>query len=545
MKNKIVLLFLVVSVFNLYGQQFTPINYANGLPNSFKLYVPDATTQILFNPARAANSEQSFFYLTKNQEPSYYPVYLVSYYDISVESFRLSAPNYVSSYGSNNSSFSGGALFNSSFGKFLVQTNFELKNNSYESKTVSLNPTYNLSADFYSDKNSGSSDGNQNLSNLYFRIDKISGSDDGGFSIGFFGQIAPNKSVSNSESARERIQKYSYNPSIPGSYYDRDYQFQKNNGKTDSDGGFYSGGIEIGISRNDFDLIADASVVLSKNNMLNNTDIFNSNIDSSYNSPNWQVGKNIQRSRSERNETEDLTGFRSSIHFSSGANYFQEDDRYFIGLVFSYQSGDHKINGNLLSETASKYVWSETWNGDSTYFRLPDESSPTKSTFYGFQTGYKTGKTVDDIKFLTGLTYIFTFSKREYISYNFNVSSFSGYINKNDYDNNSYLNTVLLPVFISYTPTSWFELHGGLTYEINQQTLETENNQTQKNFENNNVVRYTSNGKFQNKSSQTSQDLNSSLGATLKHSSGLKLYIAFNNDILAYKTWDLTLLYNF
>ncbi len=545
MKNKISLLFLIIFAFNLYGQQFNSINYSNGLPYSFRLYVPDSTTQILFNPARAANSDQSFFYLTKNQEPTYYPVYLVSSYnDGYYELVRLSSPNYVSNYPQYNSSFSGGALFNSSYGKFLFQANFELRDSDSESESNSFNPTVNLSSDYYSEKNSNTSDANQNLSNLYFRIDKISGTEGDGFSIGLFGQIAPNKYNSNSGSTRERIQKYNYTPAIPGYYY-RNYQFQKNNNKSDSDGGFYNGGIEIGISKEDFDLIADVSVTLSKNIISNNSNYFTSNMDSSYNTPNWQVGKNIQRNVNENDEKEDLIGFRSNIHYSSAANYFHQDDSYFIGLSFSYQSGDHKIKGNLLSEYASKYSWSETWNGDSTYYRLPDESSPTKNTFYGFQTGYKTGKTFDDIIVLTGLTYIFGFTKSEHISYSFNVSNYSGYINKNDFENHFYLNTFLLPVFISYSPNSWFELHGGLTYEINQQSLETENKQTQKNFENNNVVKNTSNGKFQNKSSQTSQNLNSSLGATFKHTSGLKLYIAFNNDILAYKTWDLTLLYNF
>ena len=544
MKNKIILPFLVFFAFCANAQEFNAINYSNGVPSSFNLYVPDLTTQILFNPARAAKSDQSFFYLTKNQEPTFYPVYLVSYYDnIIIESLRLSPPSYIEYLQPNNSSFSGGALFNSSFGKFLVQTNFQLKNNDNESESESTNPNY-YSTDYYSERNSSSSNGDQNLSNLNFRIDKISGTEEGGFSIGLFGQLLPNESENNSVSTRERIQKNYFNQEING-YNSRQYQFQKSEYKSNSDGGFYSGGIEIGISTNSYDLTANVSVVFSKNNMKNIEYDYNNQFDSSYYSPNWQNYKRIQKNSNMRSESQDLTGFNGNIYYSSAANYFQDDDRYFAGVTYNYQSGDHKIKGDFLNEYVYKYSTSNYWYGDSTQFKFPDETSPTKNTFYGFQAGYKTGKTLDDIKVLVGLTYIFGFSKNEYTSYNLSGSYYSGNVNRYIREENFYMNSVLLPIFISYTPTSWFDLHGGLTYEVKQNSYSTEQTQNQTTYTNNNILQNTSSGKTKSKSSQTSQSLNSSLGATLKHSSGLKLYAAFNNDILAYKTWDLTLLYNF
>jgi len=556
MKKTLILFMVIFFSMSLSAQNVNSFNYLKGFPSAFSLYVPDHTTQILFNPARAYNKDQSFVYVTKNAEINYYYPYVttsyISFGDIGV-SDRLSADYYVPSNNNNNSnenSFSGGALFNTSYGKFLVQTDFVVSKSEY---TNNYENEYN---DYYAPNSIVDTkylNGNKVSFNSSFfsaRVIKIDKSDDYGISYGINLNYSPSESNVYNSNSSSRDGRYSY-------WVQSDYARKLiSNGKNSYENSYTNNqtdlGLEFGISKQDWDLTAQLTYSFGKNDGKRLSAYYNYNSETFTNQDNTAIQSNeiLYLLSSSGSNSAKLTGINAAFFISHKSDFATENDNWFVSGNWSKMendiTSDFSIDKKINTISSNSGTSSETYSSS-----VSDLKNHDSKLWVELHTGYSVKVNMNDLDIIMGSQFGYSYTKNQtsfysyYPSYYFYYSSNAPILNENVCALSSRLWSLDLPLFISYDPFTWLNMRGGFNYTFNMNDNDSESNGNPILFPistvGNTSMKSLSNSSF-NGYYQTS---NSYFGATLKHSSGINLYISFNNDILAYKTWDLSLMYNF
>jgi hypothetical protein len=552
-----IVLFFYLNI--IYGQQtieyhHNPLVNAKGLDEEILLFIPDTTTQIMINPARAASYDKKFIYTNYNaNQYSSDEVYLFdSDYEIisdelelsidginlisrrPIRSLILSLPYYNTS--PLEPAFSTSALFNAFGSKWLFNFTHGISHTKSRSD-AQTSDSYIYDIDFHKRSLSSfdSEYQNRERSNTGFSLAKIGSSKLGNFAIELFGAYYQDKTnlYGNYLEYSNRIDFLNDINRI---------QDATNNGKesriyTDQ---IYHIGLAYSLHSKSSDFITRISY--QKIDFLE--DVYDNDIITIMESITLDTIPDFFEIRESRVNRYSNCKNEYNPGIYQIYNYYQHKVKWLTGQDNIFV----KMNGNYSSEK-KKYTYNEEYLVTTQITRYNDENDYDADTMAinylgtknldnwsaGVSCGYILGHSFADIFVLTGLNPQFQYTHFEDIDVN---SSLVQYQNKTT-------GLVLkFPVYLDYSPLKWIEIYGGFNYYYVFQWLKRDYEYD--------YDRQINPGQTQNRNRKISNSYdyirssNSSyVGINLKHKSGLRFMLYFNNNLSNYKTWDISVGYHF
>ncbi|MDP3682537.1 MAG: hypothetical protein Q8S01_01260, partial [Ignavibacteria bacterium] len=105
--------------------------------------------------------------------------------------------------------------------------------------------------------------------------------------------------------------------------------------------------------------------------------------------------------------------------------------------------------------------------------------------------------------------------------------------------------TLVLPVYINYSPAEWISIWGGMNYSYGyiKRVEDASGNSTSYYSSSSSTQIYSVNSKNDNSSYQSMKSI--FLGLELKHPSGLRVQISFDEDVVSFRDWNMSVGYHF
>lgn len=557
-----VLLLLVLS--NITSGQSSPSNFnpnilvhSQGLPNEFLLFVPDTATQILFNPARANDYSGSFVYSTYAADfkrnnyvvPIYYNSYVLDgdiiyttpailHKNTSAATINdlASSTNYSETFTQGkNPTIAVATLFNALNSKWL----FIFSNGVSIQKLIT---NYNSTSDDvdgnYLTNTSSSSSHNENepkYETTSFRLSRISSSALGNSSMGIFASFTSNiyNYLNSSSNGTHRV-----SGSIIGNSYSNERSQSVKREEVNSQNVM---GFEFTLAKDNWDYIARFSYQKLNYDWKSRHYTNERYIDSIFNYS--TTPPTLSTSKSDR--TNGNFSYNEAAPYALVfENFYQRKSTLFSlegNLIASvnafYSKGDGKIGISEFSNQAY-YNNGVLTTKDSTS-SLVDGKTDGKDWGVSFSPGYLLKKTFSNLFLMTGINLNIGYMKNtthqtEYSSYSSNPTTSTETVK-------SKFVTMALPIYINYSPEDWISIWGGMNYfygyskfEIDRvyNTLYTSNPKT--------LVGNSSNSKTGYQSSKSTF-----LGLELKHPSGLRVQVSFDEDMASFRDWNMSVGYHF
>jgi len=551
-----VLLLLVLS--NISSGQSSPGNFnpnilvhSQGLPNEFILFVPDTATQILFNPARANDYSGSFVYSTyaaDYKRTVYVPLYQIydytssirmPYYEFPIPSGETTE-NYIQG---KNPTIAVATLFNAFNSKWLFLFTNGITNQTGTSNYASSNNH----PDSYYLTNVTSSSSNSNSETkegvTSFRLSNIFSAGTGKKSFGVFAVFnnALNNSIGTSANSSLTIAG-----TTPIYFHS---SLNSNTNKINEDNSYYVLGLEYTAANEQWDYIARASYQSSTYNFKNTYTSNQQSVDSTY----YGYSANPVSSTSKSDRTSGYENFNQSEPYTLAfENYFQRkrtlfslDGNIFVSVNINYTNGDGKTGGNSFSN--NRNYLNGTWTTSGTISNASDGKYDNKSWGFTFTPGFIIKKSFSDLFLLSGLKLETGYNKHH--SAQTNDYYQSDYYSQAPTLINSTLAltfvTLALPVYINYSPAEWISLWGGMNYSYgySKRVEDASGNSTSYYSSSSWPQNYSVNSKNDNSSYQSSKS--TFLGLELKHPSGLRVQISFDEDVASFRDWNMSVGYHF
>lgn len=100
------------------------------------------------------------------------------------------------------------------------------------------------------------------------------------------------------------------------------------------------------------------------------------------------------------------------------------------------------------------------------------------------------------------------------------------------------------PVYINYSPAEWISIWGGMNYSYGYYNRVVDVLASSTNYTNASLSQFYSSKS--NSDNSTYQSMKSTfLGVELKHPSGLRVQIAFDEDVASFRDWNMSVGYHF
>ena len=557
-----VLLLLVLS--NISSGQSSPSNFnpnilvhSQGLPNEFLLFVPDTATQILFNPARANDYSGSFIYSTyaadfkKNNyiAPLYYnsysldgdiiyitPTILNKNASVATINNLASSTNYSESFTQGkNPTIAVATLFNALNSKWLF-----LFSNGVSKQKVTTN--YNSTDDnvdgSYLTNTSSSSSHNENepkYETTSFRLSRIYSSAIGKSSMGVFASFTSNiySSLNSTSNSSRRV-----SGSITGNSYSNE---RSQSEKTEEDNSQYIFGFEFTLAKDNWDYIVRASYQKLTYNWKFRRFTNDRYVDSTFN--NTTVPPSLSTYKSDRssgnNNYNEATPYALVFEnfYQSKSTLLSLEGNLFASVNAFYSKGDGKIGFSDFSKQA--YYNNGVLTTKDSSSSLVDGKTDGKDWGVSFSPGYLLKKTFSNLFLMTGINLNMGYMKNT--AHQTEYSSYSSNPTTSTETTKSKFVTMALPIYIHYSHADWISFWGGINYFYGYNKLETE--RIYNTIYSSNPQTLFGNSNYSKINYQSSKS--TFLGLELKHPSGLRVQISFDEDVASFRDWNMSVGYHF
>lgn len=517
MKNVLgyILLLCVLSNLSL-GQQsptyFNPniLVHSQGLPNELLLFVPDTASQILFNPARANDYSGSFVYGTYAAD--------FKKYDNYSENYELGK----------NPTIAVATLFNAYNSKWLfLFTNgiAELKSD-FNSKGV-----YN-NADSYSTTVFGS----ENIFRNYeekeaittFRLSRIFSTEIGNSSMGIFAIF--NTDFAKSFMTRSNSYRRIYG-TTPKYFLSSNYAETH---KSERDNSQYVLGFEFSLAKENWDYITRVSYQKSTSNDRRISLENNQQHDSTYNPPISYSNKSNRTNNEAYFNTVEPYAVVFENYYQQKSSFISLEGNLFVSAKAYFSKGEGKGSGDYYNAHANYN--NGILGSNDTSRGIIDNKFDDKDWGFSFTPGYLLKKSFSDLSLMSGIIMVAGHKKNT-----FRQSDFSS-LSRPEFTNiTSKLTFAILtiPVYINYSPAEWISFWGGMNYSYGYSKHNRENLHDIRDVRGiSNLISSSTYAGYQSAKSVF-------LGAELKHLSGLRLQISFDEDVASFRDWNMSLGYHF
>ncbi|MDP3147906.1 MAG: hypothetical protein Q8N83_02135 [Ignavibacteria bacterium] len=564
-----VLLLLVLS--NITSGQSSPSNFnpnilvhSQGLPNEFLLFVPDTATQILFNPARANDYAGSFVYSTYaadfKRNNYMVPLYVNSYLldgDIIYttpavlnKNASLATINNLGNSANYSESFTSGknptiavaTLFTALNSKwlFLFSNGLSKQNGTKDITSENRHPDSYYKT--YQESTSSNEEVEASEARTSFRLSNIFSSGEGKSSISLFASFNTSLDNSNRNSLSNTLRSSN---SLPLYHH-------SNNGNqiyiVNEENSTSEFGFEFSLANEKWDYIARVSYQKSTENTKNSSYSNQESLDSTY-----YGSSSTPISSSNRNNSTNSTNYstHSEPYIFAFENYYQHktsffslDGNFFVSASINYSSGDGKIGGD------SFYRYEYYNNGVLTSHNSRSNSSEQKfadkNWGFTFTPGFVLKKNFTDLFLFTGIKI-----ETGYHRYSSGKTESASVVYDTNYPffvttskTKETFVSVTLPVYINYTPAEWISIWGGMNYSYgyNKSVIASSTSSTSSTIPSYPQT-YSVNTNNDNSSFQSSKS--TFLGLQLKHPSGLRVQISFDEDVASFRDWNMSVGYHF
>lgn len=499
-----------------------PLVNTLNLPNGFKYFVTDSSSQVLQIPSRGANYSKNFIFST-------YSPHLESQLGENISEY----PSYSFSFlrGKNSS-------------KWLL--NFDFENEYSKSDENGQVITINEYAYLYDDSSNSNQNGNfiQKDSQILTRLKltKIFQESQGGVAYGIFANANLREFKNNSNSEMSFFSSDSN-----GTYFEIQRNEEENLFNEKFQNLKFAFGVEYSKSKKDWDFLTS----LAYTNTQNETKLhIKSNFmgyDTTYyfqNSiPSDTVYTNLKYDDLFKSNSKNSPHTISSkTFFRKQMDLFEKGDNLFLGIDLAYSLSSDKI-----ASVTADYLRIQETTGEnlSTLDSLKFNDSYTKkddSWKIVFKNGYVLPIQKDDVFILTGINSILEIAK-------FNSLPFQNYLSSNlktYQESKSYEVTFSIPFYVNYSPVKWFSFYGGINYNFQYLFDKTETESFEDIYSYNNYPNsYIITDKTINKRTTFNSLTAFYLGMSLKHKLGLVSHVAFKGDFGEFSNWNISLGYLF
>ncbi len=545
--RKTFIAFFVLFLFVSRGSAQIPVeNNQNILVNSRELgedlllFVPDTATQILFNPARAANYDKSFIYTTynSNYQGGRYSTsnVIMRIGDIIIYNSGYYSPRnkyyYYPNYSSLLPTISTVSLLNIADSKWLFSFSNGIRHSDSEDNDDRIEwYPYNYPYDTRTIKSSEK--GDSKFSTTSARVIKIGEN----YSIGIFGTFNQIKTQSEYSENEKRSRKSETSNYI---HHDSDSELRS----VYSKGNHYQIGTTFSFTGNKWDYLGKFSYQKSDNLYDSKYNNLSHRIDSTgYDSTSgiWNIHerKTLRNGATFTKNKPDFYQFYS--YYQRQTEWLSKNDHIFIKANAVLSKGSIEYSQNIQNFYTNAYQDTIT-SSDITNVAGSGKTS-TDDIWLNLSFGYAATLTLDEIYILISLNPFYQYSHITdipFTSYSYRFV-YSELLNERKRTYNDM--GVRIPLYANFSPVNWIDFYGGITYEYAYTDLD-EKNILVSDFDTN-----TSDLKIEDSHKRTAANISSFrskfLGINLKHKSGIKLQISFNNDIANFSYWDLSLGYHF
>jgi hypothetical protein len=528
---KSLLIFLIIP-FSLFAQytlnldQNTLVN-SSQLGEDLLLFVPDSTVQILRNPARAAGYENNFFFVTRHgynySTLAALSVLASSYPDLIIENSigyrRKVSQTSPILYTTNVPAINITYLFGANKKKWLLKISSSTKN---DEKSFAKDKVTN---NVFTTENRTKKNTDERMSNIYlnqFSLYKVGKASFANYSIGIKAgmDINSNKIIKTVSDKSEAYLDTRFLQRTVNSSAETNNRINK-----------YFAGAEFTLSDANWDLLSSITYQKTDFRLESKKDDREQYFDTEVNNPqstNYSTKRDFEYFNIQ-NSKPDI--FHLQSYYQQKAKLITENDNFFIHINGFYTNENRKYD-------YSKSFDEEKVREDSVYYSDSGTISnrgdvDLKNWFLDIAAGYVVKHKVDDLYLLAGLISSYSYVNAEKVLF-FRSSNIDDSVNpvENRIENVSHFK---VPIYINYIPTNWFELNGGYIMHYLYKNSETT-------FKNSSVVG--SERDFYTNSFNNLESFNSIFfGMNLKHKSGLRIQVAFNNSLTSYSRWDLSLGY--
>lgn len=522
---------------------------SSDLPTEFLLLVPDSTTQILFNPARAYNYNKNFLYSVYQQiinDAIFFPISqrspTVSINQGSlIERSSLFSQDYFRNSRKRRPShypYRGGklitiaTLINFYNYKWLIQFSNRINNRDEQNENIEEDYSWNTKS-FYIKENENLSENfsNRELENHYtsLKISLIDSSYIGKYSLGFLALIdryKPNSNftyISNSSGSSEidTLLKNTYSDKYSNGNYIHDYSN-------------YLLGFEFTITGASWDYIGNFNYQYNRSSSTGQYNNHDSYIDSLNNKlqniVTWR-GRMINYNSSFNIKNNPST-FSFNNFFQQKVNWINNNDNIFIRFN-SYYSND-LANQYLSIFQTTKHIHYEYPEYIDTSRITLSESAKLDNWGILLSVGYSIFKDFGDIYSFTGI-------KLNSIYQHSNFIQGQSYLQNTEFYNK--LVSLTIPIYLSYRVQDWLKFFGGFRIEYTYLNMETK---IKANFYSTSDSHlYSSYGSRDGIITETYSKSSFYFGTNLSHDSGIKLQIDFKGSFTQYNNWNMALGYHF
>lgn len=521
-----------------------------GLPEEFLLFVPDSAVQILFNPARANNFSDNFVYVNylSDADPAIiYPMYYLP--DVPIEFTgtgglqKTSSINFPTLYQDNfttskNPTFSAAALINAGSARWL----FELTNGISRYNNL-LNYNYfsneiRESNNYYSLANYRN---NQDFTNegmvTSFKITHIFKTDELNFSEGIYAIFHKNDSRSKLFAFSEDYVHRDASSADSALY--RSYQLDTGKNDENENDSRNVIGLEIALNNTKFDYVGSIDYQFGDNSYKNDLGMYQYHYDSTKYYPEWNVYRNERTSKSLQSSSQKSYIINFTNYYRHQLGLILPDDDLFLTLNLFYSWGEISFEDN--TENINLYYNQQGTDGDTVTSNNSGQFD-VKDWGVTLGAGYVLTKKLDDLSVLTGLKVL---GNIEYLSTLRTANITSGIPGFEKDVLKPSLFSVTLPIYIHYSPVQWFSVYGGMnyTYTYTRNKTSASLNVTRQESYYPRITEYNFNLNTVRQGWQSYKSIY--LGCELRHSSGLKVYVYWNEDLTLIRNWNVSLGYQF
>lgn len=539
-----VLLLLVIS--NFTSGQSSPSNFnpnilvhSEGLPNEFLLFVPDTATQILFNPARAYDYQGSFVYSTYAADYKrviYVPLYPIFDYTNSIRypyyTFPIPEPEIAEKYGAaKNPTLAVATLFNAFNTKWLLTVtngigNLSSSTNS-NTKTFYNDSYYKINLHSYLN----SSEVETKASVTSFRLSNIFNSKLGKGSAGLFAVITTNSEIRKNgltstqyrETNNTPLQKYN--------------SLNSQTNKVETNDSYVLVGAELSFAKDKWDNILRIGYRKSNLNSLSDYCSGSQSFDTSYYSS--------TSSTSNRSFSINTSSMKSELapYTLTFENYYQHQTSFlslegniFLSVNGYYTKGEGE--GAIRNSHENAYYSNGIFVSGDTSRNISTNKTDDKNWGFVVSPGWIVKKNFSDLFLLAGVKAVAGYQK-----YN---STQTVSLNPNAAVTNTKSTSIsiALPIYLHYSPADWISFWGGMTYFYGYTKIESSDTFDKFTF---NYYSYweTTIGNENISSSGYQSSKSTFLGLELKHPSGLRVQISFDEDVASFRDWNMSVGYHF
>ncbi len=546
MKTVLCFVLLLVVLSNFTFGQLSPSNFnpnilvhSQGLPNEFLLFVPDTATQILFNPARANDYSGSFVYSTYAADYKrvvYVPLYPIYDYTNLMRypyyTYPIPEPETVEKYSSKkNPTLAVATLFNAFNAKWLLTISNGIgnqKNSDFSNTKTYYNDSYykiNYNSYLYNNE------AETNASIISIRLSNIFSSKLGKSSFGLFTVFNTNLESKKNSYTSSQYRETNNTPI----QYSNSLNFQNNNLETNNS--FVLVGIELSLAKENWDNILRISYRKSNLNSSSDYSSGYQSYDSTYYSSsstyyNRSSSKNISLMKSEL----DPYSLIVENYYQHQTNFLSLEGNFFLSLNGYYSKGDGK--GSTTNSRESVYYSNGTLTTKDTSSSYSTDKTDDKNWGFFVSPGWVARKNFSDLFVLMGIKFLAGYEK--YNSAQMFSSNPDVTINTTKSTNFSFV----VPLYLNYSPAEWISFWGGMTYSYGYTKNESSDIL--------NTLSYNISSSWQTtignekKLNSGYQSVKSTfLGLQLKHPSGVRVQISFDEDVASFRDWNMSVGYHF